>query len=150
MLENIGINVNQLKKLEIKPIVVVVGLLVLLKLFLIDGVLLVVKKTKQECQLNNYWHVVIIVVMDVVEVGIILLGTILNMKVLFLVIYMTKMNTVNLIHLLLVIIMLKVNSVLVLLLNKPLNVLMNVTVILKDLLLQIDIIQVVLVLLLKM
>jgi len=54
MLENIGTNVNQLKKLEIKLTVVVVGPLVLLKLSLIDGVLLVGKKIKQECQLNNY------------------------------------------------------------------------------------------------
>jgi len=48
MPEKNGVNANPLRKLEIKPIVEVVGLLPLLKYFLIDGVLPVDKLNKPE------------------------------------------------------------------------------------------------------
>eukprot|EP00178_Gracilaria_changii_P025652 TRINITY_DN78983_c0_g1_i1.p2 TRINITY_DN78983_c0_g1~~TRINITY_DN78983_c0_g1_i1.p2 ORF type:complete len:100 (-),score=10.04 TRINITY_DN78983_c0_g1_i1:533-832(-) len=80
--EKNGVIVNLLKKLEINLLVVLVGLSVLPQLCLIEYVLLLDRKIREEFHQKTLWNVVIIVVMVVMVVIYINLGIIGKREVL--------------------------------------------------------------------
>lgn len=94
--ENNGLIVNLSKKLEINPLVVVVGLSVLLKQCLIDYVLLQTNNSKLESQLKIYFHAVDGNVEWVaMEVILLLHGNTIKNQDLFLEIFMVMIHGVN-------------------------------------------------------
>jgi len=98
MLELNGQNVTQLKKLEIKQIVVLAGPLELLQLCQIDFVLLLDKLHKLESQLKIYYLAANHVVLDVKEDIYLLLGVMLLQLDLLLVEIMVIKMVADLIH----------------------------------------------------